>query len=222
MTACNRHDGWGIYWPWQCSRWGGSQALSDICKVWFFQWRLGGGFLTFDCRGYGTPCLSGISLSSPHGHVSFSRRKLRFYSRATELLILTISIGSNIWYDRSRVEGRALGRHSPILIFRVKNVRIIDSRCICNGRRCKVLFEWPGRVSTNMGAAVCTALDCEPLQYWVTRFLENHSIIGCTAIRVNSALGFTVSTMYAELFAPRDGCLWILAMVSILLHLCLK
>jgi len=57
---------------------------------------------------------------------------------------------------------RALGRHSLILMFHVKNVGIFACACICNGRRGRLLIERPGRVSTKKGRAVSTALDSKP------------------------------------------------------------
>jgi len=82
-------------------------VLSDICNARIVQQRLGGGVLTLDCRGYGTPSLRGIPLASRHGNASLSRWKLRIPRRPTLLLILTISKTSNISYDRSRVRMRA-------------------------------------------------------------------------------------------------------------------
>jgi hypothetical protein len=70
------------------------------------------------------------------------------------LLILSIRKTLNISYDLSRVKDRALGRHSTILRFHVKNVGKIVCACICNGRRGGLLFERQGRVSTQMGGAV--------------------------------------------------------------------
>jgi len=69
--------------------------------------------------------LSGIPLASWYGNTSLTRRKFRIPARPSVLLILTISKTSNISYDRSRVTVRASGRHSPIVIFQVKNVGII-------------------------------------------------------------------------------------------------
>jgi hypothetical protein len=57
---------------------------------------------------------------------------------------------------------RALGTHSPILIFQVKNVRIIACACIIKGRRGRLLFKGPGRVLTKKGGAVKIALDYNP------------------------------------------------------------
>jgi len=70
------------------------------------------------------------------------------------LLILTIGKTLNILYDWSRVKVRALGRHSPIVMFHVKNGGIIACACICNGRRGRLLFERPGRVLTKKEGAV--------------------------------------------------------------------
>jgi len=88
-----------------------------------------------DCRSYGTPFLRAIPLASRYGNVSRSRGKLRIPPRPTLLLIVMISKTSNNSYNRSHVRVRALGRHSLILMFDVKNVGIISSPCICNGRR---------------------------------------------------------------------------------------
>jgi len=88
--------------------------LSDICNARIVQPRSGGGVLTMNCRGYGTPSLRGIPLASRYGNASHSRRKLRIPRRPTLLLIPTISKTSNIPYDQSRVTVSAFGRHSPI------------------------------------------------------------------------------------------------------------
>jgi len=45
------------------------------------------------------------------------------------------------------------------MMFQVKNVGIIACACILNGRRGRLLFQLPGRVSTKKGVAVKTALD---------------------------------------------------------------
>jgi len=79
---------------------------------------------------------------------------VRIPKRLTHLLILTISKTSNILYDQSRVKVRALARHSPILMFHVKTVGIIACACLRDSRRGRLLFERPGRVSTNKGGAV--------------------------------------------------------------------
>ena len=78
-----------------------------------------------DCRGYGTPSLRGIALTSRYGNEFFSRGKLRILCWPTLKLILTISKTLNIAYDCSRVKVRAVGRLSPISMFDVKNVGII-------------------------------------------------------------------------------------------------
>jgi len=70
------------------------------------------------------------------------------------LLIRTISKTSDISYDRSLVKVWALGKHSQILMFHVKNVGMIACACICNGRRGRLLFERPGRVLTKKGGSV--------------------------------------------------------------------
>jgi len=95
-SACTWCGGWNNYWPSLCSGRGGSHTLSDICNARIVQPRWGGGVLTVDCRGYGTPSLRGIPLASWYGNASLSRRKMRIPRRRTLLLILTISKTSNI------------------------------------------------------------------------------------------------------------------------------
>jgi hypothetical protein len=56
------------------------------------------------------------------------------------------------------------------------------------------------------GGAVWTALDSKPSEYLVARCLEKHSIMGSTAIRLNSALIFTVTATSECLFAPLEEC----------------
>jgi len=113
-TACTRRGGWTIYWRLQCSWSGGSHALSDIDNARIFQLRWGRGFLTLDCRRYGTPSLRGIAIASRYGNASLSRGQLRMSRGPTLLLILTISKSSNIVYDWRFFRVRAVGRHSPI------------------------------------------------------------------------------------------------------------
>jgi hypothetical protein len=57
---------------------------------------------------------------------------------------------------------RALGRHSPILMFHVKNLGIIACACRCNGTQGTHPFEQPDRVSTKKGDAVESVLDSKP------------------------------------------------------------
>jgi len=185
-TACTRRGGWSIHWLSVCSGQGRSQALLDICNTRIVQQRWGGGVLTFDCRGYGNPSLRGIPLANQYGNASLSRRKLRIPRRPTLYLILTISNTSNILYDWRRVRVRALGMHSPMQMFDIEKVGTIACACICNSRRGRLQFGQPWRVSTKKGGAVWTALDSKPRQYSVTRSLEKHSIMGSTAIRLNS------------------------------------
>jgi len=71
-------------------------------------------------------------------------------------------------------------------MFDVKKVGTIACACICTGSRGRLLFERPWRVSTKTGGAVWTTLDSKPWQYSVTRSLEKHSIMGSTAISLNS------------------------------------
>jgi len=146
--ACEQPGGCSIYWPSLCHVWGGTDVLSDICNARIVQRRWGDGVLTLDCRGYGTPSLRGIPLASWYGNASLSRRKLRIPQWRMLLLILMISKTSIILYDWSWVKVRALGRHTPILMFHVRNVGIIACTCICNGRRGRLLFQRPGRVLT--------------------------------------------------------------------------
>jgi hypothetical protein len=48
-------------------------------------------------------------------------------------------------------------------MFKVENVGIISSACICNGRQGRHLFDRPGRDSKKQGGAVYTALDSKSL-----------------------------------------------------------
>jgi len=48
-TACTWRGDWSNYWPSLCS------GRGDICNARLDQQRWGGGVLTLDCRGYGTP-----------------------------------------------------------------------------------------------------------------------------------------------------------------------
>jgi len=52
--------------------------------------------------------------------------------------------------------------HSPLYIIDFKKVGIIACACIRNGRRVRLLFERPWRVSTKQGGAVWTGLDSKP------------------------------------------------------------
>jgi len=87
-----------------------------------------------DCRGYGNPSLGEIPHTSRYRNTSLSRWTLIVPPRPAFLLTLTTSMTSNISYDRSPVRLAALGRHSPIWMFHVRDVGIITSACICNGR----------------------------------------------------------------------------------------
>jgi len=185
-SACTWCGGWSNYWPSLCSGRGGSHALSDICNTTILQLRWRGGVLTLDCRSYGTPSLRGIPLASRYGNASLSRGKLSIPRRPPHLLILMIRKTLNISYDRRHDRVSALGRHHPIWMFDVKTVGIISFACLCNGRRGRLLLERPWRDSTKKGGVVLTALDSKPWQYSGTRSLEKHSIIGLTAIRLNS------------------------------------
>jgi len=153
-TACTQNGGWSIHWLSLCSGQGGRHTLSDICNRWIVQWRWGGGVLTLDCRHYRIPSLRGIPLASRYGNVSLSRQKLKIPRRRSLWLIQTNSKISNVFYDRCRVRVRALGRHSLIWMFNVKNIGNISCAYICNGRWGKLLFDRPGRDSTNKEGAV--------------------------------------------------------------------
>jgi len=185
-TACTRPGGWSNYWPSLCSRRGGSHTLSNICNMRIVQRRWGGGVLTLDCRGYRTPSLRGICLASRYGNTSLRRGKLSIPRRLMLLLIPTIRKTSNISYHRRHDRVRALGRHHWIWMFDVKTAGIISSAYICNGRRGRLLFERHWRDSTKEGGVVLTALDSKLWQYSGTRSLQKDSIMGLTAIRMNS------------------------------------
>jgi len=114
MTDFTRRGGWSIYLPSLCSGRGGSHVCIDICNARFVQPRCGGSVPNLDCRGYGTPSLRGIPLSSRYGNVSLTTQRLRIPRRPLLLLILTNSKTWNILYDQICVRARALGRHSPI------------------------------------------------------------------------------------------------------------
>jgi len=91
-TACTRHGGWSRYWQSLCSGHGsGSYMLSDICNVRIVQRRCEGGVLTLECRGYETPCLRGIPLTSRYGNATVNCGKSRIHQMPTLLLMLTIS-----------------------------------------------------------------------------------------------------------------------------------
>jgi len=162
-TAWARRGGRSNYCPSLCRGWG------DIGNLRTVQPRWGGGFLTLDWRGYRTPSVRGIPLASRCRNASLSRGKLRIPRRPTLLLILTTS---NISYDQRRDRVRALGRHHPIWMLDLKNVGILSSACICNGRWGRLLSEWPWTDSTKKGGAVWTALDSKPWQYSGMRSLQ--------------------------------------------------
>jgi len=88
-----------------------------------------------DCRGYGTPSMGGSPVASYCGSMSLSRGMQSFRRRLTLLLIQ-----SNL-NDRSCVRVSALGRHSPIYLFDFNNLRKIQSVCICQSRRSRLMFE---------------------------------------------------------------------------------
>jgi len=68
----------------------------------------------------------------------------------------------------------------------IKHVEMTSSACICNGRQGRLIQEWPWRDCTKYGGAVRTALDSKPWQYSGPRSLEKHSVMGITAIILNS------------------------------------
>ena len=185
-TACTRSGCWSKYWLSLCSGLGGRDPLGDICNTRIVQVRWGGGVLAFHCRGYRTPSLRGIPLASRYGNASLSRGKLRIPRRPTLVLILTISKSRNISYDWRRDRAGALERYHPILMFNLRTVGILSSACTYNSRRGRLLFEWDWRDSTEKGGALLTMLDSKLWQYSGTQSILKHSIVGLTAIRLNS------------------------------------
>jgi len=183
---CTPCGSWSNYSPSLCRGRGGSHALSDICNVRIVQRSWGGGDLTLDCRGYGTLSLRGIPLASQYGTVYLSRGKLRIPRRPMLLLILTISMTSNISYKQRGLWVKALGRHYPIWMFDVKSIGIVSSACIYKGRWGRLLFERQWRDLTKKGGTVLTVLNSKHWQYSGMTSLEKHSIMRCTAIRFNS------------------------------------
>jgi len=77
-TACTRRGGWSIYCPSLCSKRGGNHMFSDICNARIVQRRWGGGVLTMDFKGYGTPSLRGIPPGSLYGTVPLTRGSWEF------------------------------------------------------------------------------------------------------------------------------------------------
>jgi len=185
-TACTQCGGWSNHLPLLCSGLGGSHPLGDIVITRIVQRRWGGGVLILECGGYGTHSLIGIPLARRYGNRSHSRGKLRNSWRPRVFLILTISKSWNISYDLRGEKVWELRRHYPIRMFEDKTAGIISSECICNGRRGRLLCERPWRDLTTKGGAVLTALDPKPSQYSGTRAFQKHSIMGLTAIRLNS------------------------------------
>jgi len=185
-TACSRCGSWSIYWPSLCCGRSENHALSDIYNMRIVQRTWGGGVLTLDCRGYGTPSLRRIRLATRYRNASLSMRMLRHPWRPMLVLILTICETSNISYDWTRDLVSAVGRHHPIWMLDHKTERITSSAFICNGRRGRLLFERTGRNFTNKGDAVLTALDSTRWQYPQSRSLQNHSIMRSIATRLNS------------------------------------
>jgi len=74
-----------------------------------------------DCKGFRTACLRGIPLASWYGNRLLSWQKFRIPQIPMLLLILKITKTFNISYNRSCVKVKALGEHSSILTFHVKN-----------------------------------------------------------------------------------------------------
>ena len=103
--------------------------------------------MTGDCRGYKTPSLRGIPLASRCGNAALTRGKLRIPQRP-----MLVSFLNNL-YDQCCVRVTALGRHSAISMFHLKNVGGISSACISNGMRGRPQFERPGRDSKQKGDA---------------------------------------------------------------------
>jgi len=182
------HPAWRLEYYWQllCSGCGGCHSLGDMCNTRIVQQKWRGGILTLDCRGYGTPNLRGIPLASLYRNASLSKGMLTIPARPTLMLILMISKTWNISYDWSRGRVRALGRHSPKMIFDVKNIAMISPAWICTRRGGRFQFEWPWRDSTKQGGAVLTPIDSKLWQYSGTRSVGKHSIMGLTPIRLNS------------------------------------
>jgi hypothetical protein len=108
MTACRPHGDWCNHWLLLCRGRGGIHVFSDICHARIVQRSWRGGVLTRDCRGYGTPSLTGTPLASQDGNMTLSRWKLRITRWPTVLVCLNKS------YDRNRAWVRALEVHSPI------------------------------------------------------------------------------------------------------------
>jgi len=75
MTACSHRGGWNNCWPSLCSGRGDIWNMRIVQQIW------GGGVLSLDCRGYGTPSFRGISLASRYWNASLSWGKLRIPQR---------------------------------------------------------------------------------------------------------------------------------------------
>jgi len=113
-TVCTRRDGLRMYQPSLYSGWVGSHGLSDSCHARFDQQGWGCGVLTLDCRGYGTPTLTGIPAAIGYQNASHSMEKLRIHQWPTIWLFLIITKTSNILYDWSCVWVSALGSNGLI------------------------------------------------------------------------------------------------------------
>jgi hypothetical protein len=152
VTACTQHSSWSLCWPSLCSTRGRSHALSDVCNESIVQPRWRGGVHIINWRGYGTR-------SSGWMPAAISRRNAtpRWGNQITpcwHILLLLL----NISYNWSCAWVQAVGRHSPIQIFDIRNVEITSSLCFCNRTWGRLLFEWPGRDLNKMGGALQTTL----------------------------------------------------------------
>jgi len=107
-TACTQYGSWCNHWLSLCRRQDGSHGLSVISHARIVQSRWRGEVLTWECTGYRTPSLRGITLASQCDNASLSRVKLSIPWRPTLLLFLNNS------YYPSRASVKAFGRHCPI------------------------------------------------------------------------------------------------------------
>jgi len=218
-TACTRRSGWIITWPSLWSGLGGSHALSHIWDARIVQQRWRGGVLTMDCRGYGTPSLRVIPLTSRCGKASPSRGKLKIPWRLTHLLFLTNS------YKPSHGRVRSMGRHSPIYMVDIKCLGIITCPGICNGRQGRIFSDRPGRDSKYQGCPVYAVLDSE--SQWPVTILGDRipwNTFNCrgnchqSELRSNSALIFTVTATSEGLLTPLEGCFCLPRTIVIVSH----
>jgi len=124
----------------------------------------------------------------------------------TCLLNLTIIKSSITVYDCHHCKLRAFRRQCPINKLDTQMVAILSSPCLCLGSQGRLLFVRLWRDLTQQGGAVYNILDPKPLQYPGTRYHAKDSIIGWTAIRIHSALIFTVTATSESQFEPLEGC----------------